>query len=96
MGWVVVAPNSENPSEAHHGIGDTTAHLVEHHPLDRSHTIATGIVHFGSFNPVAADERACFACGKVAFRGSDRRHWAFPSKGNHVNEVDGAAFRAGP
>ena len=46
---VVVIANSEDAAEAEHGIRYPAAHLVDHHPLDRSDLLVVSAINGGSF-----------------------------------------------
>src|SRR5215471_3724609 len=56
---IVVPLHGQKPAGMHHRVGDLSAHLVEHQPLDRADLLAVAAVYGGAFHMVAGDQGVC-------------------------------------
>src|SRR3954467_5715577 len=57
---IVIVSNAEEATKSQHRVSDFAAHLVDHHPFDRTDALAVGAINGRPFDLVAADQIACF------------------------------------
>jgi hypothetical protein len=58
----MIIAETQEAAKAENGIRDFPAHLLDHHPFDRSDLVAVGAVDGGTFDLVTADQTGCLAC----------------------------------